>query len=301
MRFGVTLPNAGYGGDPATLIQFAVDAEKAGWDGAFFWDTPYAAAPDAPAMAFADAWTLLAGAALRTERIRLGTMLTPLAWRRPWLIARQAATIDRLSGGRFTLSVGLGAPDADGPWFGGDAFDRRARAAILDEALAVIEGLWSGAPFAFEGRHFRLREVTFLPTPLQRPRIPIWMVGAWPRDPAMWPRRRSMRRALRCDGLLPNVFGPDGEIVLDASPAEARADLRAMADWIGRERTGVGAYDIVTEGSLDALGGDEARDEAVRWEQAGATWRLDDAWREMDRAPHDPEPLRRRILRGPPR
>ncbi len=297
MRFGVTLPNAGYGGDPATLIQFAVDAEEAGWDGVFFWDTPYAAASDEPPMAFADAWTLLAGAAIRTERVRLGTMLTPLAWRRPWLIARQAATVDRLSGGRLTLSAGLGAPDDEGPWFGGDASDRRVRAAMLDEALTVIRGLWSGEPFAFTGDHFSLREVTFLPPPLQRPRIPIWMVGAWPRDPAMWPRRRSMRRALRCDGLLPNVFGPDGELIPDASPD----DLRAMSAWIERERAGEGPYDIVIERSLGALGADEARAEADRWGRAGATWWLDDVWWEMYAAPDDPEPLRRRLRRGPPR
>lgn len=297
MRFGVTLPNTGYGGDPATLIQFAVDAEEAGWDGVFFWDTPYAAAPDEPVMAFADAWVLLSGVALRTERVRLGTMLTPLAWHRPWLIARQAATVDRLSGGRLTLSVGLGAPDEQGPWFGGDEFDRRTRAAMLDEALAVLEGLWSGQPFAFAGEHFSTREVTFLPPPVQQPRIPIWVVGAWPRDSDMWPRRKSMRRAIRYDGILPNVFGADGQMVFDASPDEALEDLRAMSEWVAREREGTESYDIVMERSLPDV--DAA--EVARWEEAGATWWLDDAWWEMYGAPDDPEPLRRRILRGPPR
>lgn len=296
MRFGVTLPNTGYGGDPATLIQLAVDAEEAGWDGVFFWDTPYAAAPDEPVMEFADAWVLLAGVALRTERVWLGTMLTPLAWHRPWLIARQAATIDRLSGGRLTLSVGLGAPDDKGPWFGGDEFDRRTRAAMLDEALAVLEGLWSGEPFAFEGEHFSHREVTFLPPPVQ-PRIPIWVVGAWPRDEAMWPRRKSMRRAIRYNGLLPNVFGADGEMVFDATPDEALDDLRAMSGWVAAERSDTDPYDIVIERSLPDV--DAA--EIARWEEAGATWWLDDAWWEMYGAPDDPEPLRRRILRGPPR
>ena len=301
MRFGVTLPNTGYGGDPATLIQLAVDAEEAGWDGVFFWDTPYAAAPNEPIMEFADAWVVLAGVAQRTERVRLGTMLTPLAWHRPWLIARQAATVDRLSGGRFTLSVGLGAPDDEGPWFGGDEFDRRTRAAMLDEALAILEGLWGGEPFSFEGEHFSTREVTFLPRPVQQPRIPIWVVGAWPRDPDMWPRRKSMRRAIRFDGLLPNVFGADGQMVFDASPDESLDDLRAMSTWVDREGTGEGSYDIVIERSLGTLDDAEARAEAARWEEAGATWWLDDAWWEMYGAPGDAEPLRRRILRGPPR
>ncbi len=302
MRFGVTLPNVGYGGEPATLIQLAVDAEEAGWDGVFFWDTPYAVAPDQPPPDFADAWVLLSAIAVRTERVRLGTMLTPLAWRRPWLIARQAATLDRLSGGRLTLSVGLGAPDDAGPWFGGDAFDRRTRAAMLDEALAVLDGLWSGQPFAFEGQHFSHREVTFLPRPLQQPRIPIWVVGAWPRDPAMWPRRKSMRRAIRYEGLLPNVFDGNGEFVFEATPDESLEDLSAMSAWVERERpAGEGPYDIVVERSLADLDDAVARAEAARWEEAGATWWLDDAWQEMWAAPDDPEPLRRRIRRGPPR
>ncbi len=301
MRFGVTLPNVGYGGDPETLIQLAVDAEQAGWDGVFLWDTPYAVAPDEPAPPFADAWVLLSAIAVRTEHVRLGTMLTPLAWHRPWLIARQAATLDRLSGGRFTLAVGLGAPPDEGPWFGGDEFDRRTRAAMLDEALAILEGLWSGEPFAFQGDHFSLREVTFLPRPVQQPRIPIWVVGAWPRDPDMWPRRKSMRRAIRYDGLLPNVFDAGGEFVFDSTSGEEMHDLRAMSAWVERERPGGGAYDIVVERSLGTLGEAEARAQAARWEGAGATWWLDDAWQEMWAAPDDPEPLRRRILRGPPR
>lgn len=302
MRFGVTLPNVGYGGDPATLIQLAVDAEEAGWDGVFFWDTPYAVGPDQPPPDFADAWVLLSAVAVRTERVRLGTMLTPLAWHRPWLIARQAATLDRLSGGRLTLSVGLGAPDDAGPWFGGDAFDRRTRAAMLDEALAVLEGLWSGEAFAYEGEHFSHREVTFLPRPLQQPRIPIWVVGAWPRDPALWPRRKSMRRAIRYEGLLPNVFDGNGEFVFETTPEESLDDLSAMSAWVERERpASEGPYDIVVERSLADLDDKAARAEAARWEEAGATWWLDDAWQEMWAAPDDPEPLRRRIRRGPPR
>ena len=300
MRFGVTLPNAGYGGEPEPLIALAVEAERAGWDGVFLWDTPYAAAPDEPPPPMADAWALLAVMAARTERVRLGTMLTPLAWHRPWLIARQAATLDRLSGGRFTLAVGLGAPPDEGPWFGGDEPDRRTRAAMLDEALAILDGLWSGRPFAFAGDHYSLREVAFTPTPVQRPRIPVWVVGAWPRDPAMWPRRKSMRRAIRRDGLLPNVFDGDGAHVFDASEEEALADLRAMRGWVERERADDGPFDIVIERELAPLEAGEKRAAAARWQAAGATWWLDDAWWEMWNHPDDPGPLRERIRRGPP-
>ena len=136
---------------------------------------------------------------------------------------------------------------------------------------------------------------------MQQPRIPIWVVGAWPRNPGMWPRRKSMRRAIRYDGLLPNVFNAGGEFVFDSTPDEEMDDLRAMSAWVERERPVGDAYDIVVERSLGALGEAEARVEAARWEEAGATWWLDDAWQEMWAAPDDPEPIRRRILRGPPR
>ena len=301
MQFGVTLPNAGYSADPEVLVQFAVDAEEAGWDGVFIWDTPYVAAPDEPTYYLADAWVLLSAMAVRTERVRLGTMLTPLAWHRPWLIARQAATLDRLSGGRFTLATGLGAPPDEGPYFAGDEPDRRRRAAMLDEALAILDGLWSGEPFAFDGEHFRFREVTYQPRPVQQPRIPIWVVGAWPRDATAWPRRKSMRRAIRYDGLLPNVFDLDRKPLFDASPDEAIDDLRAMRAWVDVERDGGAPYDIVVERSVDELSDAEARAETARWAEAGATWWLEDVWGAMYKASLDPEPLRRRILRGPPR
>ncbi len=198
-------------------------------------------------------------------------MLTPLAWHRPWLIARQAATIDRLSGGRFTLAVGLGAPPDEGLWFSGDEPDRHTRAAMLDEALAILQGLWSGEPFAFAGEHFSLHEVTFLPPPVQRPRIPVWAVGAWPRDPDAWPRRRSMRRAIRFDGLLPNVFDHDGQPVYEATEEESLADLRAMRDWVERERTprptsgdAEKPYDIVIEREIAPLAPAAGRAAAAR-------------------------------------
>lgn len=289
MRFGVTLPNVGVGEEPRILADLACDAEEAGWDGAFLWDTPFAPADDERVAITHEAWIGLATMALATERITLGTMITPLAWRRPHLVARQAVTMDRLSRGRFVLATGLGAPDAGGTAFG-EPTDRRTRARMLDEALAILERCWSGERFSFDGEHHRVQGVRFLPTPIER--IPVWVVGAWHRDPEAWPRKRSLRRALRWDGVLPNIFDHDG-VTFEASSD----DLRAMVDWIRAEREE--PFEVIQEAGSQT--DDNTPAEEVRaWRDAGATWWLEPVWWSMYRHPGDPEPMRERIRRGPP-
>jgi len=211
--------------------------------------------------------------ATRTDRVRLGAIVTPPSRRRPWKLARETMTLDRLSNGRLVLPVGLGALD-DGA-FGnvGEPTDARTRAEMLDESLAILEGLWSGEPFGFEGRHYRFAPMTFRPTPVQQPRIPIWVVGAWPNE-------RSVRRALRFDGILPQTSDPD--------------EVRALVEFIGRERA-PGPFEIVVEGTTP-LDPAEAGDAVRPLADAGATW-----WVESDWTGATVESLRRRIAAGPPR
>src|SRR5206468_388026 len=127
-------------------------------------------------------WVVLAAIAAATERVRLGAVLVPLPWRKPWLVARAAATLDQLSGGRAILPVGLGAIHPHeveaGRTIVGEPVDRRERAELLDEGLEIVSGLASGQPFSYQGKHYRLTDVA-LPAPTQRPRVPIWVVGAW--------------------------------------------------------------------------------------------------------------------------
>lgn len=264
MRFGIVITT----GDPRTAADLAAEAEAAGWDGAFTWDGIAIGDGDTY-----DPWVVMAAMAMRTERVRLGAILTPPSRRRPWKLARETMTLDRLSGGRLVLPVGLGALD-DGA-FGnvGEATDARTRAEMLDESLTILEGLWSGEPFGFDGRHYRFDPMTFRPTPVQQPRIPIWVVGAWPKE-------RSVRRALRYDGIMPQTTDP-----------AAIADLVAM---IGRERPAeAGPIEIVVEGTTrDAADTDAVRSLA----DAGATW-----WTEADWTGATVESMRRRIADGPPR
>ncbi len=276
MRYGFIVTN----GDPRAIAELAREAEAAGWDGVFYWDGICVGAMDTY-----DPWVVMAAMAMRTERVRLGAILTPPARRRPWKLARETMTLDHLSGGRLVLPVGLGALDDGGFSKVGEPTDRKVRAGRLDEGLEILTGLWSGKPFSYEGEHYRLEEMTFLPPPIQKPRIPIWVVGAWPSE-------RSMRRALRYDGLLAAKAGGAA-----TKPGVTPDDIRAMREYVEENREAAGDYDIVWEGTTP--GDDPARAaETVRpYAEAGATWWIESMWT----PPNEPDDLRRRVEAGPPR
>ena len=268
MRYGVIVT----AGDLAEIAEAAAEAESAGWDGVFYYDA--IAIGD---MAMYDPWVVLASMAIRTSRVRLGLILTPPSRRRPWKLARETMTVDRLSGGRLVLPVGLGALDDAGFGNVGEPTDARTRAELLDESLAILDGLWSGEPFAFAGRRYRFGPMTFRPTPVQRPRIPIWVVGILTSE-------RSMRRALRWDGIL--------------CQTGALEDIRTIAGRVETARPGDlagGRFDIVVQGSLPLDDRVKARRIAVSYADAGATWWVDADW-------DDPtvDSNRRRIRAGPP-
>lgn len=274
MRYGFVLPS----GDARTAADLAHEAERAGWDGFFVWEPVWGV----------DAWVSLTAAAMRTERIKLGTMLTPLSRMRPWKLASETATLDQLSGGRVILAVGLGATDTGFAAFGEET-DRKVRAELLDEGLDILTGLWRGQPFNYRGKHYTIEETTFNPPPppLQQPRIPIWVVGAWPRP-------KSMRRALAYDGLIPSVLGEGGQ-ARQADPA----DIRAMRDYIAANRAATTPFEIIVEG--ETPGDDPAGAAALvrPWREAGATWWLEALWSANER-PDGADIVRRRLLQGPP-
>lgn len=192
MKFSVYVPNFGEFANPRHMADLAQGAESAGWDGFFVWDHMLMF----PGNVVGDPWVQLAAVAAATSRIRLGPIITPLSRRRPWVVARQAVSLDQLSEGRVVLGVGLGFPPAAEFETFGEASDAKTRAEILDEALDIITGLWTGEEYVHDGHHFTLAPVTFLPTPVQEPRIPIWVA-------ATWPHKRPLRRAARYDGVFP--------------------------------------------------------------------------------------------------
>lgn len=167
MRFGVILT----GGPVHEQVELARLAEAVGWDGVFTWDGIYLG----DEIEVHDPWVLMSAFAMATQRVRLGAIIQPLARRRPWKVAREAVTLDHLSKGRFTLIVGLGTLDDAAFGRVGEPTSRRTRAERLDETLDILVGLWSGQPFGFAGRHYRFEPMAFRPTPVQQPRIPIWV------------------------------------------------------------------------------------------------------------------------------
>ena len=266
MKFGFVVP----WGDADDVGDLAAAAEEAGWDGLFVWEPVWGV----------DAWISLGLAAVRTSKIRLGTMLTPPSRKRPWELAGQVATVDRLSNGRVTLSVGLGAIDSGFAAFGEEC-DRRIRAELMDECLEVMCGLWDGQPFKHDGTHYHIGPTEF-PTIghlVQDPRVPIWCVGAVGRD-------KSMRRALRWDGVIPQVLDDDGGRLPDLE------ELATLRDRIDREVTGR-PFDIVIEGSI-------SEHSPAAYADAGATWWIESMWDAIGQ--HSPVTAAYdRLVQGPPR
>jgi hypothetical protein len=273
MKYGFVLPR----GDARTAAEFAHEAEGAGWDGFFVWEPVWGI----------DAWVALTAAAMRTERIRLGTMLTPVSRMRPWKLASETATLDNLSNGRVILAVGLGATDTGFAEFG-EVTDRKIRAELLDEGLDILTGLWRGQPFNFEGKHYHVKATSFQPPPppVQSPRIPIWIVGAWP-------RMKSMRRVLRYDGLLPNVIGDDGKVRMSGPTYD---ELRQMKAYIETNRTLTMPFDIISEGKTPGDDPEKAASIIRAWAEVGVTWWLEAMWDD-----HVPDHVLARIKQGPPR
>ncbi len=259
MRYGICLPNGGVCGDPRTLADFAALAEEAGWDGIFLED--YIVWQGHQEVPTYDPWVSLAAMAMRTTRIRLGTSITPLPRRRPWKVASEAVAIDHLSQGRLTLGVGLGDATADVSFSHfGEVVDVRRRGKMLDEALTVLTGLWSGEPFQFDGEFFHIKEVTLLPKPVQQPRIPIWIGGGYP-------LKGPTQRALRFDGscMYKHTFGGPWE---DWTPDDVRA-FRALVD---HERGASASFDIALGGRHRYEDGEAERVLIKALAEAGATW-----------------------------
>ncbi len=271
LKYGLYLPNFGVFGDARLLAELAAFAERAGWDGFFLWD--HVARPGAPPVV--DPWIALAAIAVATERVRIGALVTPLARRRPWKVARETVSLDRLSAGRLVFGAGLGSSGgAEVEWAAfGEEGDLARRAAMLDEGLAVLAGLWSGERFGFAGTHFSVRDACFRPTAVQRPRIPVWIA-------AYWPHRRPLLRSVGWDGLF--ALFPDG------APRDVGQLAQAVAYVRERRAPEAGPFDVVYLG--EPTGSPEP------YARAGATW-----WLSRVTPESTLEPIRALIARGPPR
>ncbi len=247
LRSGLWVPLFDELADPLVVARLAGQAEEAGWHGVFVWDH---VRWGSPVRQVVDPWITLAAVAVATERVRLGPMVTPLPRRRPVKVARETATLDVLSGGRLVLGVGLGG-DAFGGELSktGEQLDDRLRGQMLDESLEILTAAWSGAPVQHHGRHYLVDGIQFLPTPVQRPSVPVWTAG-FPGN------AKPLRRAARYQGFVPvNLDHPDRLAEVVATISGLRSDPAAP-------------YDV-------AIGLPPGTD-PVPYAEAGATWWLTD-------------------------
>jgi len=266
VRHALYLPPFGCFGDVHVLVELAVAAEEAGWDGFFLWDHIQYEDP----VPLVDAWVALSAIAASTSTIRLGPLVTPLPRRRPWKVAREAVTLDHLSRGRLVLGIGLGIDDwREFSSFAGEPGDDVQRARLLDDGIEIITRLWSGEPTTYRGARLSVDRAQFRPRPLQQPRIPIWSAALWPAA-----RPGPIRRAARCDGVMPFTGAP-------LTPAEA-AQVR---DAVARERASGEPFDLCVWG---------AADQAADFEAAGVSWLVHAA------GPDDPLVDVRRVIAGGP-
>ena len=277
MRFGIVTSF----GSVHDYVEMAREAEATGWDGVFAWDDISVERGDV-----FDPWVVLGAMAAVTERVTLGAMVFSLARRRPWKVARETITIDHLTNGRFVLPVGLG-----GTWDGGysrvntEDPSRRVRAEKLDECLEILELAWSGETVSYRGTHYQMEDLHFDPRPVQRPRIPVWPVGAWP-----YPK--SLRRAARWDGVIVSDMseGSDDE----GTPPTAVAGVTA---WMRENRASTGPFDVIAEGITTGANPAADRAKLEPLADAGATWFIESRWE----ADQSVKTLRERIRLGPPR
>lgn len=274
MKYGFVLSY----GEPHQILEMAKAAEAAGWDGVFTWD-----GVSMGASSTYDPWAMMAALATVTESVTIGAMILPLARRRPWVVAKQAVTVDRLSNGRLVIPVALGVTDDRA--FSGvntDSPNRKDRAERLDECLEIIRLSESGDEFSYDGKHYQIDRMQLQPTPVQG-HIPVWAVGAWPRE-------KSMARPLKHDGMIVVDMSPGHDPFEQLSP-EVVAETTA---WIRDHRENVEAFDIVTEGKTESA---TDTDYVGRLREAGATWFIESRW---DTETDTPESLMKRIQAGPP-
>lgn len=282
IRFGLT----GTAGSPVEQVALAQEAERSGWDGFFSWDAISMGEWETWAP-----WQLLASAAQATDRITLGAVVFAPGRRLPWEVARDVLTLDHLSGGRLVVPVGLGVPDdAAFSKVRGQGSTARDRARLLDGVLDFLDRAFTGEKFTFESDDHAISDVQFRPLPVQRPRPPVWVVGAWPSD-------RSMGRAARKDGvLLQRLGGTDPLTPADVAAAvtwlrQRRAELAMTGEVIAPD-----AFDVVLDGVLPTDPA-EREDKVAALAEAGLTWWTESRW--------EPIPPYQELLEvarnGPPR
>jgi len=279
MKFAIYTPNFGNYRNPLDLAEVAKKAETAGWDGFFLWD--HLAFMEGLNVPVFDPWIALSAVAMKTEKIKIGPLITPISRRRPWKLAREVVSLDHLSNGRLILGVGLGAPDYDFVTFAED-FDSSIRAKKLDEGLDVLLGFLSGKDFSYEGDYYQIKNVKFIPAPVNK-KIPIWVAG-------MWPNKKPFHRAARYDGVFPISINYTQQLTPD--------DVRDVLDFMSMHHKITPNYDVVISGNTPKNRSD-AIDIIKSYEKVGVTWWCENI--NLLRSKKSLKEMIERVCQGPPK
>ena len=274
LKFGVALPYT----NARAVAKYASLAEKAGWDGCFLGDAIWCEDP----------MISLAAAATITHRVRLGPLIIPMPLRRPWKVASESIALDHLSEGRLILGLGAGAVWMGWQGFPDEVTDTRTRAEMLDESIDILSLLYQRKQFDYEGRHYHIQltlvdEMHYPPRPVQQPRIPLWVVG-------IWPRKKSMQRILKADGIIVEKRNSAGTGE-EATPT----DICEIRTYVNANRTLTTPFDIVVSGKVAGLGRAQQQDKLLSRHEAGLTWWIEDMIGEPE------EQVMAYLHSGPPR
>lgn len=280
--------------DPRNLVDLAKITEEAGWDGYFICD--HLLLDPEGMLALADPTVVLGAIAAVTERVIIGSMVTPVSRRRPWKLAKEFASLDQLSNGRIRIGAGLGGLDQEFSNFGENP-DKKVLAKKTDEGLAIMEQLQAGDAVNFDGENYQLKNARILPRPVQRPRIPVWVA-------AMLPFKAGQRRAAQWDGIMPHVMpmnldetqditGQDLRLIMSPSPQQIRDVLDFTSDL---HDTG-DPFDVIVSGISYGLDREAAHTKLQSYSEAGTTWWLE--WLDCGK-PGTLEEVREQIEAGPP-
>ncbi|HXF63620.1 MAG TPA: LLM class flavin-dependent oxidoreductase [Caldilineaceae bacterium] len=272
MHYGIEVVTLGDYADPRPVVRLAQAAEAAGWEACAVWDH-LGFVWGAPS---GDALITLAAVAQATSRLRLISAITPLPRRRPHEVAHALAALDLLSGGRVIFGTGLGGVAEEYAAFGLPT-EPKARAAMLDEGLTIIERLWSGETVHHQGVHYVVNGVSLAPLPVQRPRIPIWIGGE---------SRAALRRAARWDGWVIGSVDESGQVL--RTPERVAEEIA----YIQAQRAGDAPFAVALTGQS------QPHDARVQeYADAGVTWWLES----LHGYRGDFEALMARVEAGPPR
>jgi alkanesulfonate monooxygenase SsuD/methylene tetrahydromethanopterin reductase-like flavin-dependent oxidoreductase (luciferase family) len=254
MKYGIYAPNFGNTfGNPKLITKLAIEAEKSEWDGFFLWDHIINTEGFPQTV---DPFIALTSVAENTEKIHIGTTVTPVPRRRPWKLARETVTLDTLSEGRLILGIGLGGPSEFSVM--NEETNLRVMAQMADEQLEILNGLWSGEEFSYTGKHYKIDKVKFLPRPVQRPRIKLWGAGTWP-------KKGPFKRAAKLDGVVPLKADYTNPLTPD--------DYRKIIAYMKKHGLHY-PYDVV-EINFDITKSDDKKRTILDFQNAGVNWWLE--------------------------